>query len=147
MPNTCLNRLEHDHVYAYLPRSEATDESCRLSGLIIAGRGFEPHPPHQLVRPSANSARQVCASKTSTSHRAIPLRLIRASAVINGTRRASAKGDVLRGVRGQVGMKALQARPQGQHVLPFDGERAVAGERGVGFSFRDFLSAREPEKR
>lgn len=43
--------------------------------------------------------------------------------------------------------RALQVRPQGQHVLPFDGERAVVGERGVGFSFRDFLSAREPEKR
>src|SRR5689334_3079020 len=55
--------------------------------------------------------------------------------------------DILSVVGGQVGMKALQARPQGQDVLPFDGERAVAGERGVGFSFRDFLSAPEPEKR
>jgi hypothetical protein len=57
------------------------------------------------------------------------------------------QGDILSVVGGQVGMKALQARSQGQHVLPFDGERAVVGERGVGFSFRDFLSASEPEKR
>jgi hypothetical protein len=51
------------------------------------------------------------------------------------------QGDILSVVGGQVGMKALQARPQGEHVLPFDGERAVVGERGIGFSFRDFLSA------
>ncbi len=57
------------------------------------------------------------------------------------------QGDILSVVGGQVDMKALQARPQRQHVLPFDGERAVVGERGVGFSFRDFLSAYEPEKR
>src|SRR5690242_12199846 len=57
------------------------------------------------------------------------------------------QGDVLSVVGGQVGMKALEARPQGQHILPFNGERAVAGERGVGFSFRDFLSAPEPEER
>ena len=43
------------------------------------------------VRLPANSACQVCASKTSTSHRATPLRLTRASAVIKGTWRASAK--------------------------------------------------------
>jgi Kef-type K+ transport system membrane component KefB len=39
----------------------------------------------------AYSAVQVCASKTSTLHRAAPLRLTRASAVIKGTWRASAK--------------------------------------------------------
>jgi len=54
------------------------------------------------------------------------------------------QGDILSVVGGQVGMKALQARPQRQHVLPLDGERAVVDERGVGFSFRDFLSAYEP---
>src|SRR5579863_4148932 len=43
------------------------------------------------------------------------------------------QGDVLSVVGGQVGMKDLQTRPQGQHVLPFDGERAVVGERSVGF--------------
>jgi hypothetical protein len=41
-------------------------------------------------------------------------------------------------------MKALQARPQGQYVLPFDGERAVIGERGVGFAFGDFLPRMSP---
>jgi hypothetical protein len=40
------------------------------------------------------------------------------------------QGDVLSVVGGQVGMKALQARPQGQHVLPFDGELAVRRRQG-----------------
>ena len=43
------------------------------------------------ARPSANAAGQVCTSKTSTLHRATPLRLTRASAVIKETLRASAK--------------------------------------------------------
>jgi hypothetical protein len=30
------------------------------------------------------------------------------------------QGDILSVVGGQVGMKALQARPQGQYILPFD---------------------------
>ena len=42
------------------------------------------------------------------------------------------QGDILGVVGGQVGMKALQARPQGPHVLPFDREPTVVGERGVG---------------
>jgi hypothetical protein len=54
------------------------------------------------------------------------------------------QGDILSVAGGQVGMKALQARPQGQHVVPFDRERAVAGERGVGFSFRDLLPRMSP---
>jgi len=63
---------------------EAAGKPLRLS----AGRGFEPH---QQRAAAANSAGQVCTSKTSTLHRATPLRWTRASAVIKGTWRASAK--------------------------------------------------------
>ena len=53
--------------------------------------GSSPTRPTSHARPSANAAGQVCAPKTSTLHRATPLRLIRASAVIKETLRASAK--------------------------------------------------------
>ena len=53
--------------------------------------GSSPTRPTCRARSPANSAGQVCASKTSTLHRAAPLRWIRASAVIKGTWRASAK--------------------------------------------------------
>lgn len=56
-----------------------------------AGRGSSPTRPTSHARPPVNSAGQVCVSKTSTLHRATPLRLTRASAVIKGTWRASAK--------------------------------------------------------
>ena len=53
--------------------------------------GSSPTRPTNHARLPANSACQVCTSKTSTLHRAAPLRLIRASAVIKETLRASAK--------------------------------------------------------
>ena len=53
--------------------------------------GSSPTRPTSHARLPANSACQVCTSKTSTSHCATPLRLTRASAVIKGTWRASAK--------------------------------------------------------
>ncbi len=72
---------------------------CAASTLGAWGRashnppvvGSSPTRPTSHARPPANSAGQVCALKTSTLHRATPLRLTRASAVINGTWRASAK--------------------------------------------------------
>ena len=52
--------------------------------------GSSPTRPTSHARPYANAAGQVWAPKTSTLHRATPLRLIRASAVIKETLRASA---------------------------------------------------------
>jgi hypothetical protein len=53
--------------------------------------GSSPTRPTSYARSSKNAAGQVCVPKTSTLHRAAPLRLIRASAVIRETLRASAK--------------------------------------------------------
>ena len=71
------------------------------SARLTCGRGRRQPSSAQLsakredltsyARLPANSACQVCTSKTSTLHRAAPLRLIRASAVIKETLRASAK--------------------------------------------------------
>jgi hypothetical protein len=58
--------------------------------VLIIRRSWVRAPPAPPATRGANSASQVCASKTSTLHRAAPLRLIRASAVTKGTWRASA---------------------------------------------------------
>jgi hypothetical protein len=70
-------------------RSGCADTKKSRSGTRVVGSS--PTRPTGHASLSANSAGQVCASKTSTSHRATPLRLTRASAVIKGTWRASAK--------------------------------------------------------
>src|SRR5215470_8000086 len=56
------------------------------------------------------------------------------------------QGDILRVVGGQVGVQALDARPQRKYVVPLDGERAVIGQRRVGFLPGDLPPSHEAEQ-
>src|SRR5689334_10808865 len=81
----CANGRRH----ALISRAEVT--FCSRHPVIAPVRRGPVRAPTSHAQPPANSAGQLFVSKTSTSHRAALLRLIRTSAVIRGTLRAWAK--------------------------------------------------------
>jgi hypothetical protein len=85
--------ITRSSLYRHLPPRPAYTVTVRslIRQAWTTHRWDPPYPPHQKRAAAQTPARQVCAPKTSTVHRARPLRLIRASAVIKGTWRASAK--------------------------------------------------------